>query len=1684
MVEIETKRDAASATWIHSEQVVGERFRTLEILKQGQRVVTWRGVDETTDAHVVIKLVDVAIVGTGVRMRLEHEAQAIREINGPACSGFSYSGEHDGAIYLVRPFCEGVTLQKRLAQRRLDSGEAATIGRCMMTALHEAHSRGILHLDIRPANVIVNRDGPVTQATLIDLGFSQAAQFESLMLDEPLAAASYMSPEQAGLLDQGVDQTADLYSAGVVLFECLAGRSLFQATTMGEVLRQHMTSPTPELRTLGLDVPRSLDEVIQRLLLKDPRDRYQSAEAVGADLAVIAEGLQRGESDPSVVVGLHDRRRTLTEPAFVGRSAELETLHEQLGRSQAGQNGLVFLEAESGGGKSRLLLEFMLRCAQQGLWVLRGQGLDQAAQRPFQLLTGIAAGFVADARATPGLADKVRNALGDHLDAVCASLPELAETLGTTPGDVGPETFAETRSVQALSGLLDALGEAGRPVVLLLDDCQWADQLTLKALSHWQRSTPVAEVARLRSNTTQDPNSGEFGYMAKPGVLLVAAFRSEEVLAGHELRGLQPTAHLTLPDFQTSDVRQLVESMAGPLPGDAINLIERLAAGNPFMASASLRGLVESGALLAADEGWQVDPLAMSDVQSSHHAAAFLARRIELLPELSIRLLTVGAVLGKEFDVLRAATLADQSSMDAIAALDEARRRHIVWGRMHDEHCVFMHDKLRETLLDRLPDDERRDLHLRVALDLEDQQPPPVFELAYHFDSAGESKRALPYALAAAEQSRMQHSLEVAEQQYRIAERGARNADTATRFRIAEGLGDVVMLRGRYEEATPHLRAARELAEQDLAQAQIEGKLGELAFKQGDMEKAIECLERALGVLGYTVPQSSWTLYPRLAWQGIVQVFHSLLPSVFLGRKKKERHEKALLACALFNRLSYAYWFKRGQHLCLWVHLRAMNLGETFTPSVPLAHAYAIHAPVMTLVAMYDRGIGYAQKSFEMYESLGDVWGQGQALSFQGIALYGASRYEQCIDRCREGNRLLRRTGDMWEVNVTRVHSAFSLFRRGHLRECAELAFEIHESGVELGDAQASGYSLDVWAQCIGPQASAEVLRIERERPREDTQVTSQVIMAEGVRLFWLGEFAEAAELFQQAHQVAEEAGIRNAYTLPYRSWIASALRRQAEETSCWEPHRRNALLRRADKIANKALRVARSHQNDLPHALRESGLVHLMQGHVDRGRCCLDESLEVADRQGNSFEHAQTLLARGLAGQTLDWSGADEDVTSARKALIELGADFALDKPVASSDVAESETVTLSLADRFDTVLQCGRQIAAALSPESIFAAVQEAALQLLRGEQCVVLGVPDNGALHGAITGDFCPAMVQQAMESNCAVAYAEGITKDASESLLLSGDRSVLCAPIVVRGRPEACFYVTHRRVTGLFGEDEQRLAEFIATIAGAALENAEGFAQLKQLTATLEERVQERTAALEASNIELQQFAYVASHDLQTPLRGMAGFAHFLKAEYQDQLDETADEYIEQIIESAKRMQQLINDLLVFSRVESPSRPFTAIDLNEVYDDVLTLLRASIDEMRGKVTRSDLPTVVGDGAQLTQLLQNLIGNGMKYSGEQTPEVHVSAEQIDGHWTIAVKDNGIGIEEEYHEKIFEIFRRLHTQEEYAGTGIGLAVCRRIVHRHGGEIWVQSQQGAGTTFYFTISDRQISTQPSDQPE
>jgi signal transduction histidine kinase/tetratricopeptide (TPR) repeat protein len=1653
----------------HPDRIFAGRFRPVRLLKQGLGIETLLGTDLADSSDVIIKIALPGEVSPGAQHRLEHEAAVLREVQSPWLPGLLQFGRDPAGTFLVTPFVRGATLESVLRCGPLPVDDTLAIARCLLLALEAAHDRGVLHRDLKPSNVIVGEQRPVRSATLIDFGLARTSRLQTSIRDQPVGTLRYMSPEQAGLLRHDVGPPSDLYAAGVVLFECLAGRPPFAGADASAVLRQHLTAVPPELRALGACVPRAVDELVKRLLRKDPRDRYQSARAVLADVEAIAAAVSRGVADPQLVLGLHDVRRTISDPAFVGRSAELGAFARALEEARAGRGGLVVVEAESGGGKSRLLDEVAAETSLRGGWVLRGQTFDEVGRRPLDVLAGVVAEIVASARADPALSEAVRRQIGESAPAAMTALPELSGVLGERPAiSLGPEAHGEARTLSALIALVDALGSPARPAAILLDDCQWADELTLNLLAERQRRT--------RESHT----------------VIAVAFRSEEVAADSLLRTATPAVRLPLSPLDAPELRRLLESMAGPLPDDAIVAIGQLSAGSPFLAQAALEGLVEMGALRAGPDGWTVEPQLLADAHSSRRAAVMLARRIERLPTATRRLVAAGAVLGRRFDLDEASALCGDTPAAALEAAADARQRRLVWASGDGTKFTFLHDKIREALLAQLAVEERRALHRRAAARLESEAAARPFDLAYHYDAGGEPARAFPHALRAAAQARAQHALQAAELHYRIAWRGADAADRETRRAIAEALGDVLLLRGAHDDAAQYLEAARDLATTDLMRAQAEAKIGELVFRRGDVLGSVPIFERALEMIGRRPPKNGLALLLMIVRELFVQVLHTWLPRLFVGRRSLSGADRDLLEVRIYGRLAYCNHIARGALWTCGEHLRQVNVAERYPPTPELAQAYSTHGVLSQICGLHRRAIAYGTRSLELRTAEGDIWGQGQSLHFLGISNFGAAKFQESIRFCNEAIRVLQRTGDRWEENTARHHVAMSHYYLGELAQAADEARRNYSLSNEIGDFTVAASSLKPWALATGGDLPEELTTTEAKRPDQAAQTVAMLAIAEAVGLLRHGRAGEALAALESGRRYVWERRVLSFHVSDLFAWIATARRLVAEKATAAQDAARRALLRRAERAARAAVFVGRIWRSDLPHALREAGLIAGLAGRQRRARRLLQRSMAEAERLGARYDRAQSLLACGRIGLLYGWPGAAEQVRTAIGELRALGATLALGEPLA----AASPEPTLATSDRFDSLLQAGRKLASALTHEAILEAVREASATVLRAQRCALVEIDNDGSLTPAHSADaaFSHAVVERALAAKRPVALCEGAPADVGDSAILAGVRSALCTPIFVRGHPRLCLYATHAQVGGLFSEADERLAGFIAALAGAALENAEGFAEVQMLTRTLENRVGERTAQLSEVNRELaakqaelerqnddvrraneRKSAFLASmsHELRTPLNAILGFTRLALKKSGDALPEVQRQNLKKVEKSAVDLVGIVNDVLDLAKIEAGklsvrADPFAVADL---LDEVLASAASIVGDRPLRLEKrygSAPPHMLTDRVRLRQIVLNLVSNAIRFTPAGSIAVEVEHDTGRDLVRIAVVDTGVGIAEADRARVFEPFDQADNAPARAsgGTGLGLSIVRRLCELLGGNVALDSTVGSGSRF------------------
>ncbi|MFV0443139.1 MAG: response regulator [Planctomycetaceae bacterium] len=1652
-------------------ELSGQLFRLSKQLGKTSSVQKWMGTDATGERLVMANGVDLTRLSSGARLRLEHEGNVLASTRHPNLVPLLAAGAVDEQYWLVSDFVDGRLLRDFLKLgETLSVGAVVRLGRGLFAALAELHEHGMLHPGIHPRCLMLSGD---QKDVLLAWSVSHdALAAEPMSAEAMLDIARYSSPERNQVIPGEVGEVSDIYAAAAVLYHCLSGRPPFEADNLNQLLRLQTTKTVPRISVSGQELPLALDDLLQRALARDPSGRYQTAAAVLYDLELIQSAMEDGRTDVNVVVGTRDTRKSLAPPAFVSREGELALLAEQSASLRRGAGGIVVVEGASGLGKSRLLDEYELRSSQAGFLVLKGRG-TRDAHHPLALLKTLLTEFQSACQSHPQILEQVRGRLGDQWNDLVRVLPVLKGDEDQTAGDRSDGRLpAENEVLTAILTFAAVVGSAQQPVLIVLDDCQWEHDLVYRLAMRWQMDNEAIPEGQRH-------------------VQLVIAYRSEEVSADNQLRRIAPQLHLEVGPLMPREVRLLLESMAGPLPDAAVDVVIRLAQGSPFMAMAMLNGLVESRALYFQRNAWQVEMLALDNVRSSAHAGEFLAQRLSLLDAETLHLMQAGALLGVEFSLEMAAHLSGVSMANAWNAVNVARRRQLLWWSRTNGSCQFVHDKVREALEQSQQPDDRKRFHRLAADFLLGSQPERHAQLAVHLYESEQPEAAVGFALLAAKEARSRHALDLAEQQYRIAKNCAGHASTSTHFAIAEGLGDVLMLKGQYPEAEEQFERAGRLAATAEARAEVCCRRGQLWIKRGDMHAAVAQFQLGLEMLGIGVPQRRFSIVLGLVSAVLVQAVHTVLGRWVLHRVPRRPNELERLILRLYSGYSHASWYSSKLSLLMWAHLRGMNLAERFQPSAELAQIYSDHAPGMTLIPWHGRGLKYAQRSLAIRQSLGDLWGQGQSWHFYGIVQYAAGRYEECLDACRQAVQILQRTGDFWQVHIARYQIAASLFHLGDLRGALEESRRNHVSGLMVGDEQASGIILDVWARVSPGAVPDDLLRAELDRERHDFQGAAQVQLAAGIQRLAQGRLDEAQQHLEQALGIIRSSGVRNQYTTPVAAWMTTVLRRQAESRELLTGQLRYTLLKRAERMARQAWLESWWCRNDLAHVLRERALLAAMRGRTSQSRRLFDRSLRIAEQAGARFEFALTLKERARVGLECGWPEAEAQGIEARRQLAGL---IISDADSGAAGSSERRT-SVSVVDRFETLLKTGREVVSSLTRDAIREQLVESAKRLLRVEGAQLILWEEE------TPGDECvsrnPALLERVRQSGQLLTTFGSIETPEKESSLY--------VPVSTRGEVAGCLVVTQRELPRAFGPDEEKIAEFLATLAGAALENAEGFARLEQMNSTLEDRVAERTRRLneradllitsyseleqttdnlrrtqqelvastraaEAANQAKSRFLAAISHEIRTPMNGVIGMAELALA---TELSDRQRTYVNTINQSAKTLLALLNDILDFSKIEAGKLELEQrlYNLHETVIESVRLMSVSAIqkglELRCHVAPNVPERLTGDATRLRQVLLNLLGNAIKFTttGSVVVEVRLGEHQ---EIELSVVDTGIGIPPDRQQRIFQAFDQgeVSMSRRFGGTGLGLAICRELVTLMGGRISLTSELNVGSRF------------------
>lgn len=1500
----------------------------------------------------------------------------------------------------------------------LDASEAIELALSCARQLEAIHHVGLLHLGVAPSTVILRSWDDASRRTAVLVGsraWRPGSPCPGVPAGVQLDAVRFCSPEHSGLIDRSLGPSSDLFSLGLVLFYAVTGRRPFEGA---DDLAALLAAPLPDPRSLGARIPMALAGAICRLTRKEPRERYQIASALADDLEELRARRELGDLDPPVAIGSHDRRTALARPALVDFVPELDAVEAFVGALRRGRAPFLVVDGPSGSGKSRLLQELRTRAARDGLRVFFGRGVAEEPPRPFSILASLCAQVAEEAGRDPAFAEAFVSRIGDCAPALVDALPELRATLrAREPTPLVPELFAGERTLRALRAFLAALGSKARPALVVLDDCQRSAPLALELLGQWGTTT-----------TSRERYVG-----------VACSCGADERREGCPLRTGPEATRLSLRPFSSAATRLLAESMAGPLPEEVHETVLRLSGGNPFMISAVVHGMVECGALRPGAEGWELKPQLLSELTAPGHTGLLLARRLAWLPERARAVLSRAAVLGRELDPALLARLLDDASI--ADALFDAEQRHLVWKRPDGDTYAFAHDEIRAILLGELDPDERRAMHRRLAEHWQATAPDRVFDLAFHFDAAGDARRAHRYALEAARAARTRHALDVAEQMYRVAGGGA---PREARQAVTAGLGEVLLLRGKYEEARPVLEEALALAGDVLEKARVRSFIADLEFKRGRLDVAAQAFEEALAWLGEPVPRSR---------NRIVLSVGANLVARWLGAPARRRarndetQQRDLLVARLLGHLADIYYL-RGAGRLAWPLVRRLRITERYPATSERAEALAQWGLAQTHIPRMRSAYRDLTKALAIHDDLDDPWGRAQCLHRYGVALYIGARYREAEDAARRAMTLFERAGDRREYNDAHLVLGGAQLRRGELRQARRTAEQVHHEAAAIGDAHAIGVALDLWARSSGGAIPGELTAGELTRGGGDVTRDVLVMQAEALRLAAEGEVDRALGWLERARGEVAKADMRSDYVSQLPLYATQLLRSKIATLPVYAIEERARHLIQAHEAIEQGLRLARAFRNNLPQALREAALVALLEGEQSRARQLFEHSMANAVTIGARYEAEKTRLERAKVARDLGWEGWADELATARRELVAMGAEFELG--------AHERPITLSLVERFSSLLRLGRRIIGQTERERIVAEVEDAGRRLLRAEYCILA---EGEALHelddqlGSTTQDF-------------PFVFTPKLIDEVRAHLPDPATRSLMCAPLVVEGGRRACLLAGHTEIYDLFSDEEMRLAQFITTLASVALENAESFGRVHEALRVREE------------------FLQIASHELKTPIASLRLHFEALARALGRRDAEEDPEKIRQLLTSGerqlRRLTSLADQLLDVSRLETGR---LALDVQRV--DLVRLVREIVHDYHGQAVQLGCELVVTtpvaawgywDPTLLEEVVVNLLTNAMKYGPAKPVEIALT-ERGDGYG-VSFTDHGIGIAPQDQERIFERFERAVPSRYYGGLGLGLYIAKRIVEAHQGSIEVRSSPGEGATFSFEIPAQALRAQ------
>jgi len=1650
-----------------------------------------------------------------IKQKIEH----LRVLNDPMLITPILLGDKEGVCFITQDYFDGVPLDSLIQEQvRIPLNDFFVIACRLAQALEKAHEAGIIHGGIKPHNILVN---DAMDVRLMDfIGAIDVRDVSHFIYDPSFirGTLAYTSPEQTGRISHRVIFSSDLYSLGVVFYEMLTGRLPFFADDPLELIHLHLAREAPRVHELNPGIPVALSNIIAKLMLKEPEKRYQSSKGLYDDLI-------RCQEEYSAIGTIREfplERSVCTQRVtfiskMVGRDRESAIILDEFEKVARGSFRALFISGLSGIGKTRLIQELQEPIVKHRGYFTSGKFDVYQKNIPYssliQALSNLIRTFLTENDERVALwKNTISKAVGQNGKVLTDVIPELEILIGPQPEVRSlPPVESLNRFHDTFDSFLGCLASEENPLTVFIDDLQWCDVASFDFLSN------------LFAN-----------HRDHPYLFLLGAYRHNEVDAGHPLTKLvqnarddgQPLNEIRLGPLKSEHCHEMVSYILdSPLKQTRTlsNFIFTLTEGNPLFVSESLSYLHNESLLFIDSERqwrWDIDRIRHSRMPTS--VVALFSSKIQKFPSDLISLLEHCACMGNTFSPSELSLILEIPLTQVFETLKPSLGQGLIVE--NKSQLQFIHDKVQEAVLATIPPKKRRKIHWQVGNHLLSTAPEGItdietlgnlFTIVSHLN-LGWEERADPqtaYFLSdlnyhAGNKALNALAMEAANEYFNkskdlLPDDCWEDSHYERTFRIFQKVAKTELMCGNYETSESLLTLLLNRAKTDLDRAECLAEQTTSLSSIGNFIKAIETANQGLSYFDKAIPTDAEEADKRRRKlmgeisSSKIDVWKTILNMTFTNDRRNKielAFYSELIPDLYMSGLVPQLYLSAAQST---QHCLSGGMDES------VIYSFSIMGLQLGEQEEFEQAFKYEDLARDLSAKYPNTFGATRGMN--GIVwcnMHSRSHPKEIVDYCLKAIQCGKNCGDLYNAGLSygplmwnlQVQGAHLSVIEDYARECLQFSNRYHLSfSVGLAEAMQAGW-IEPMKRGYSPIDMEE--KLKRWEKNNHIASAGSYYAHKAMMHYYFGEYEEADRALMGVQKYLS--GLTD--NVLKRQWY---IFRALNSIKLYERGDGKGDLRTSlQPIIEKVEKWASLGPLLRPYLSFLRAELERVTGEFREARSLYLDAIDMAQAQGYTFleGHAnealgELLQATGKSSSRLYFEEAVrlyKDCGAERKALN-------LAERYLEIDEDHKEGYQLTEIDSPSWVLPDLDIEYLMKSSLAISAEIEQRALL----EKIMNVVMESSGAQHGYILttdeGDLIVRAESHASErelvriSNKRLEETEAICKAIARYVYRTGERvilnnasqegsfkdnpevqdlqlrSVFCLPVLKQSKTVGILYLENRLSNSVFSAKKTSMTELLASQAAIALENAALFEERKRLEKQLLERAEE----LSRSNAELKQFAYVASHDLQEPLRAVTSYLSLLERRYGNQLDDKAKEYMHFAVDGGIRARELIGNLLDYSRVESRAKPMQPTDMETILDTVCENPRVQIQDEGALITRDSLPTIMADDTQITALIQNLVSNAIKFHSSEKPSVHISCRQNNSGWVFSVRDNGIGIEPQYSEKVFQLFHRLHTADQYPGTGIGLAIAKKIVERHGGRIWFESSRGKGTTFFFTLNER-----------